>query len=312
MRKFTISISALVLISCCIYFSLSILIKEIYNEPILTSSVSFDMKMKFLKNQNRKHVNILAIGSSMTLNNFNSDVLDSNFEISEEYLNLGAWGLQITDILNISKYFIPKYTPKLIIITTSLTDFENDKSYFQIPEGKVLDSYFSGNNTGLFLKHVDINSYIDRENEIKNSLIGNFDYKCLKFDKFGGVSLDIPISKIEISRWNRSVLMPKEIQYDALKELINYLSALNIKLVLVQCPIKMKNETITEDSRIIESHIKRLNEMFAGSKHLFLNLLDLNDYLESDFCDTYHLNKTASIKFTLKVIKSFNISEYLQ
>jgi len=312
MKKFTIRIAIFGFISCLVYITLMLNIENIYNEPILTSSISFDKKMQFLKDQNLKQVNVLAIGSSMTLNNLNSESIATNYKIDGKYLNLGAWGLQMSDILILTKYFVGKYSPKLVIISSSLTDFEIDGSYFKIPETKTLDNYFSNNYFRLYLDHVDINSYLDRNLELKNTENGNYDYKSLNYDKYGGVYLNIPQDKIDSSRWIRKILMPKEVQYNSLKDLVDYLSENNIKLIFVQCPIKTKIDSIDIDRGIINSHINRINEIFKDKGQLFLNLLNDQLYSEIDFCDTYHLNKIASDKFTNRVIELSNLSLYLK
>jgi hypothetical protein len=312
MKKFILRIAILGIFSGFIYFALIVIIENIFKEPILTSSISFDKKMQFLKNQNLNQVDVLAIGSSMTLNNFNSEIIASKFKIDGKYLNLGAWGLQMSDILIMTKYFVGKYSPKLVIISSSLTDFEIDGSYFKIPEAEKLDYYFSNNYFKLFAGHVDLNSYLDRYLELKNTANGNYDYKCLNFDKYGGVYLDISQDKIDSSRWSRKIFMPKEVQYNSLKNLVDYLNENNIKLIFIQCPIKTNIERIDVDKGIINSHINKINKIFNGKDQLFLNLLDDQLYSELDFCDTYHLNKIASDKFTNRVIEFSNISLFLK
>lgn len=308
MKKLIIRIVILGLISSFIYFALALLNDKIFKEPILTSSISFDKKMKFFKNQNIEHVNVLAIGSSMTLNNLNSQILESNYNIEGNFLNLGSWGLQMTDVFSLTQYFVDKYSPKMIIISSSLSDFENEGSYFQIPDKKQLELYFSDYSFRFFLRHIDLNIYLDRELEFKNSGNGNYDYKCLNFDKYGGVFLDIPHDRIDLSRWNRSIIKPKELQYIALKELVQYLNNNNIKLLFVQCPIKINSDTAEEDKKIITGHFKRLNDIFIGSNHSFLNLFDESVYYENEFCDTYHLNKAASERFTSKIVEKSDFS----
>ena len=106
MRKFIINIFKFLLfptiIIGIIFFTI---IKKIglENLPALnfSSSYSYNEKIRFLKNKSNSP-SIIAIGSSMTLNNLDSDIVVKELK-DDEYLNVSSWGLRISESYKLLK-----------------------------------------------------------------------------------------------------------------------------------------------------------------------------------------------------------------
>ena len=92
--------------------------------PNLSNSISLNAKVLFLKNNfSRANIDILAIGSSMSLNNINSSSITKAYS-DEQYLNLSSWGLTMEETFNLIKIYNKKYHPKTIIISSNYSDFK--------------------------------------------------------------------------------------------------------------------------------------------------------------------------------------------
>src|SRR5437764_904180 len=89
--------------------------------PLITNSISFDAKIAELNHQKFKRVDILGLGSSMTLNNINSQIVADS--LSSNYYNISSWGLQMSDLNSLAHYYVPKFKPKYILMLSSVTDF---------------------------------------------------------------------------------------------------------------------------------------------------------------------------------------------
>src|SRR5258706_10152863 len=60
-----------------------------------SNSYSFNEKIRFLKNSS-KEPNIIAVGSSMCLNNLYSNTVIKEFK-SDKFLNTASWGMSMHD-----------------------------------------------------------------------------------------------------------------------------------------------------------------------------------------------------------------------
>src|ERR1700761_4175382 len=63
--------------------------------PVITNSTLFDTKMMQVQKRHLKKIDLLAMGSSVTLYELKSDQMVKNFNMP--YYNLASWGLHITD-----------------------------------------------------------------------------------------------------------------------------------------------------------------------------------------------------------------------
>src|SRR5580700_5094592 len=106
--------------------------------PIITNSTLFDVKMLAVQKHHIKNIKLLAMGSSITLYELNSDSIVQNFNLP--YYNFASWGLQIADMNRLLTNLVTTNQPKYVIICSSFPDFISPPN----------NSYLNYINTGNF------------------------------------------------------------------------------------------------------------------------------------------------------------------
>ena len=285
--------------------------KKIY--PIITNSVSFDVKSYFARDCEIDKVDILAFGSSMTLNNLNSQVFLSSLNNKFTFLNLSSWGIQLNEIDYLMKFYLKKYDPKLVILVSSIVDFDKP-SVITLPGYFEYDIFYKKYFDLLYIfKNPQIDKLYYRAKDVNlYKYYSQNKYENLEFDKFGGVILDIPVENIEAGRWNMEFRAPREEHISSLQDLSDYLMREKVKLIFVQSPIKKDYYKDKESKIILQSFFDETKKIIENNNNIYINLHDENIYQDSLFCDVFHLNKTAAEFMTKDIIKKINIDSLLE
>jgi len=277
--------------------------------PLLTSSISFDAKLKYIKEKQIKQTDIIAIGSSMTLNNLSSDVIKDS--LSKSYFNFASWGLQINDTYDVTNDYISRYKPKCIIVVSSITDFTNNNLSSSINNYLSTSRYIKDNLEWYFyIKNFNsIGEIRSRKKELaKCEALNNDDYSSLQFDEAGGILLDIPKEKISLKRWNDHLLFPttySSSHYKALGRLSALLKNQKIQFIFVQPPIKMQYVTTLVSQQIVDHHFLKCKNIVESYGGIYLNFHGIKEFTkDSLFVDQYHLSSTGAALFTKKITHS--------
>lgn len=277
--------------------------------PLLTNSISFDAKLKYIKERNIKQTDILAIGSSMTLNNLSSTIIKDSLHMS--YFNFASWGLQMKDIDQLAINYIPKYKPKYIIVVSSIMDFTNDELSASI-QNYLNTSQNIKDNFEAYFYIKNFNSLAEirgRKIELaKCASIDTNDYSSLHFDKWGGVLLRMSKKSFSLKRWNDHSPFPTKFttsHYQALMSLSSLLKDRHIKFIFVQSPIKLQYTNTLSSQQSIENHFvncKKIVEKYGG---IYLNFHGIKEFSnDSLFVDQYHLSSVGATIFTRKLTHS--------
>ena len=89
----------------------------------LTGSSTFDEKLEAIRARQHKPIDVLAIGSSMTLQNLNSQVVLQHLPPGATYYNAGAMGIHIASIRKMLELLEPRFHPKAVILVTGPMDY---------------------------------------------------------------------------------------------------------------------------------------------------------------------------------------------
>ncbi|MEL7342791.1 MAG: hypothetical protein AAGM67_20060, partial [Bacteroidota bacterium] len=92
--------------------------------PVLTDSISYDLKLGFLASQNDSSYDLLSIGSSINLNNLHSETLLEAFPAGATYLNLASFNTTISNSAQLLQSIVPRYRPNTVIMMSNHVDFE--------------------------------------------------------------------------------------------------------------------------------------------------------------------------------------------
>jgi hypothetical protein len=271
-------------------------------KPLYTNSVSFDAKTTYLEEKNLGQTNLMIIGSSITLNDVSSKVVEDSLHIS--FFNFSAWGLQINDTKFLLDTYLPKYKPRYVLICSSLPDFtttgnvESISNYINtkdVIKKKFGEYFYIKNYNSLF----DIYT---RKKELQKNGISNDNYASLKFDDYGGVLLNIPKKNIWPGRWNETRHFPTKFtgsQYVALNELAALLQQRNIKLIFIQTPVRGAYINLPGALAVITSHTDTCKAIIEKHNGLYLNYV--NTVLSNNnqmFVDQFHLSEQGADYFT--------------
>ena len=107
-----------------------------------SNSVSLNSKINFIKQKYANaNLDVLSFGSSMNLNNLNSEAIVENY--GKKYLNISSWGQNMEETYNLMKIFIPYYKPKFVFISSNISDF--NKSNKNINYSSIRDYVYNKN-----------------------------------------------------------------------------------------------------------------------------------------------------------------------
>src|ERR1700753_2061304 len=177
--------------------------------PIVTDSTLFDLKMLAVQKHHVKNKKLLAMGSSITLYELNSDSMVKNFKLP--YYNFASWGFQIADMNRLLRSLIKRNQAEYIILCSSFPDFISPP-----------------NNS--YLNYIDANDYIKDDfpelfyfknyNSIHQIIRRKFNTYPLHIDNWGGASLSA--KNINSEKWNEHDIFPTKYtpaNYNALDSL---------------------------------------------------------------------------------------------
>ena len=273
--------------------------------PNLTNSYSFNDKIDFARG---KHAKILAIGSSMTLNNLDSKVIVDEFNTTS-YLNLASWGMSMGDIFTTLKAYTENNMPEKLIISSTIGDFSvEDKSLDQ----DLLSDVFSSADFNYFFYYFhDFNFKYLAENYkyVKKVKQDSTSYEYLKYDDFGAVLLNPKYLEVSQQRWNAPVAQfPNEKQYHFLDSIAAWCERNNVELFFFQSPVRvgMFNDSKNPVNKSkLSKHANRIRSMFAGKRHHFCDAgkVEWNDSL---FADNLHFFDFGAKQFTTYCINEVN------
>lgn len=277
--------------------------------PLLTSSISFDAKLKFVKEHNVKQTDLLALGSSITLNSLSSAVIKDSLKMS--YFNFASWGLQICDTKALAVNYIAVYKPKYLLVVSSIVDFDtNDEltvsinNYFNTSEyiRNHFEEYFYVGNFNSILE------IVRRKKELAQYVADTLGYTSLNFDEFGGVLFKIPRENISLKRWNAHAAFPTiytNSNYQALQSLGEISKANHVLFIFVQAPIKQLYVSDSKTQQIVSNHISKCKSIVEKSNGVYLNFYGAKEFLnDSLFVDQYHLSSKGATILTQKLAHS--------
>jgi len=298
LKSFLLSIPILIIVA---FFSIHQYL------PAITENISLDAKIFEQHKLKSQSFEIISIGSSMTLNNLNSKTIYQN--LNKRYYNLGAWGLQISDIRKLASFYIHELKPKYVILGSSIPDFKYSDQ-FKVPAAAdlIIYKYF---NEYFYLKNFDVKKTESNNHDYMILKKNTCDYANLNFDEYGGVALTIPRICISKKRWNEKFNFPTDytsFQYKELSLLAKHLQKESIKLIFIQCPIKPSYATSENERSILNQHYNKCKSIIESNAGIYLNLNNEINYQDSMFVDQFHLSDTASKLFTKKICDQIKAS----
>ncbi len=266
----------------------------------LTASISFNEKAMFVRKALHSRYDIVAAGSSLTLNNLMAGVLADEMPDHPRVLNIGAWSMKIRDTRRWLGDVLPYARPKSVILVTGIVDFYPQESWWLNVSDKEIGTFLSDSRYSQLLEFVrtfSLQYYAGSWREIRANRRSRANYDSLAFDRTGSVPLELYYPNVDLARWDAFLRtdMPSEEQYAQLGLLAKELGGHGIDLIAVQAPVRRR--TLIAGQIALDRHGRRVANIIdqSGQKFIDLHALDFDD---SFFADYEHLNAKGALAFT--------------
>ena len=267
--------------------------------PPLAGSISFDLKAEFLREKDRDACKVLAIGSSMALNNLDSEVIVRRLGIQDQFLNAGAWGRRMGQTRAFLEVLLEKYDPRLVILATAPIDFieAEDEDY----DRRHLARFIKGSPYWLTVaRYFSPTYYVRQRKEMLRIKRRRDIFTSLQFDAYGGVVFDV--TRESDPSWERRYSEAYALndksprQYQQLGVIAELLRERDIELVVVQSPIR--GEAFEMQKQAILDHWQQLQQVVEAHQIRFVNLHDEILVGNDCFSDAVHFNSKGVRLFT--------------
>ncbi|MFK7921201.1 MAG: hypothetical protein AB8H47_04555 [Bacteroidia bacterium] len=290
--------------------ALSLLLQRFGVAPVLTESISYDLKLAFAAEQNAPHYDILSVGSSITLNNLHSQTLVEAFPAGVSYLNLASFNANIQNSHEILEIVIPYYQPQLVLMMSNHVDFESSK-------WRGLHSWLAERYLGhellpyFYIRRFNLYALLQRQRRTRRFMSearANMQQQ-MRMDAYGGVPLRVSPENLNPNRQDTPPIAKLDSnQYHALAELASWLKSQGIKLIYIQSPLKKSSCQSSECQSFQERHIERCKQLILAADQQFVDLYHGLTLADSVFCDELHLNFGGPKLATEALIKEIAIS----
>lgn len=269
--------------------------------PNFSNNISFNAMIHNIRhNHINDSIDVLAVGSSMTLNNVDSNTIVKY--LGKNYLNASAWGNNIEEDFNLLTTFLPFYDIKYLIISSYYGDFHGGDVDLLSEQRFKKIRFFLKTGISPLEDFLNIKYILQKTREYNNFKKNIYDYTSLNYDPYGGVLLPKQNFKISQNRWNGEDIVNTSIklrQYDFLYEISKLCAKKEIILIFVNNPIR-KGFYETRDNielNILQVHSEKVFKILNEDKHIFI---DTQNILWDDdlFVDYAHLNNEGAKKYT--------------
>jgi hypothetical protein len=267
--------------------------------PHLSKSFSLNEKAEFLR-QLKKNANVLAIGSSISLNNLHSATIAKQMQPST-FLNASSWGMGMRDNYLLLKILYETYHPNTLMMASSFSEFERSSEIME--NCNLVKEYLTMSNFNSNLchaKYFDLRYYMDNTKYKKHVQTAQNAYEYLVFDQYGGVNIDDTNFKINQRRWKANFDMKKivAVNYDYLDSISTYCKLKGIKLLFFHSPLR-KGIYINlgaKKTNELKAHVNHVAAILKKSNYLAIDTYNIlwNDSL---FIDSEHFSEKGAKKF---------------
>lgn len=268
--------------------------------PPITASLSFDEKLRFLRQNKPGRCDILCVGSSMAVNNVDSETLIAGLDAHQRYLNVASFGMKIGNTRTLARHLVPRLTPGIVVLVCSPVDFFADRQLAGRFNWSAIDAYVDGEWLGLSVaKHFDLQYFLKYAPELPQLRHARTQYASVCFDAGGAVPLQIEFPNVDKERWNDKV-NPRMFDSDQrleLGSLARELRERNIKFLVVQSPLR-SSSIDRADEPAVEEHWATIARILSENGAEFLNLHQSLLLDDSNFADYSHLNVKGARAFT--------------
>jgi len=266
--------------------------------PMLTANTALNEKIDLIARTRKDGVKVLALGSSMTLNNLTSAAVVEHFG-TDRYVNAGAWGMGASEVERLGSILVDRLTPDAVIVVLNPVDFVKGSGLSAQDSAAIATALRDSGSALGYLRHRDATYYLRQleSNRIRFTDPGNYEY--LRFDPYGGATLQVPGERIVAARYNEIPPAPAALQegrYQAFERFAQALRDRHIDLIVMAAPYRA-GLLSAEVQAMQHEHLDRLSAVLTTHRHTLLNGCD-TIWSDTLFADANHFGQEGAEAFT--------------
>ncbi len=262
--------------------------------PRISPNGVLNMKLSALRHRGAHPCSVLALGSSMTLNNLSSPEVIAHFG-DTGYVNMGAWGMDLEQCNSMARVLVPILKPHTVMVMGNLSDAVPDVQRHSLDTARV-SAYLVGWSTPeAYLRSLRPAYYLREMERNRIRMLDQGNYEFMNVDGHGWAPLMIPADRIDRGRWERRPPKAERLnktECDKLADLGGYLQRQGVRLVYIQSPYRAGVLTTDVDS-VVRGHVRHLRTLLEPLGHAVLDATDRR-WADSLFVDYSHLNKRGA------------------
>lgn len=279
------------------------LVRDDLPAPKVTNNVALNEQLEAFRSRDPRQLDVLAIGSSIALNNLSSQGVMEHFG-PVAYRNMGAWGMDLGHIADLLPALVERSRPRTVLLPCNLMDFERRDHVLQMDSASVVKALDRRREWTGYLGHWDAPWYLrqTRLQHIRRNDPGNYEY--LGFDAHGGAPLQVPPERVDPARHELRPPAADDLDpalYLRLERLAQELHERDVVLYVMAAPFR-EGVMDEEARRTMEAHVARLREAVEPHGHQVLDATR-QDWPDELFCDSSHLNGDGALVLTRHLLR---------
>ena len=261
--------------------------------PQFTGNASFDQKLMHVRAMAPDAGRPLSfiIGSSMALNNVDSDLLAAAYH--KPFLNLGVWGMGPGDAQALADEVATRHAVGEVILTTQFFELRDEPlTAFRVNQ-EAFDQYMQAPFLLAGLAYRDFYDSLRMRQRWKKQSGNPQSYVNLLFTPTGAVHLNVPRDRIDQTRWNPVQDFPQSCANctDEVETVCQTWHARDVDFTVIMPPLThWVREARADVAALYSDRRARLKVSLAQCNAAFFDAEEWADFDDSCFVDFAHLN----------------------
>jgi hypothetical protein len=270
--------------------------------PAFANRLSFDEKLRHLREHPVDDVQALAVGSSTTLHGIDGAVLRRALGVHGDLVNLGVQDLRVNQVRFLADVFLPRFpNVRQVVMMSTMLDFKAcdgaDTQFFD-PE-HVLDYLSGGGDLYYYFKYLDLEGTFKRADEIGHLRNTSDDLESVSFDEYGSLLLEVPRERISDRVWFGDPITLDPACYESLRALAEDLRAKGVEFTYVISPMRPGYLAGRDpDGALLAEHRRRVGAALVETGAVLIDAHAALGMPEEAFFDAYHLNRDEARHLT--------------
>ena len=271
--------------------------------PAFANRLTFDEKMRLLRDAPPQGLRILLVGSSTTLHGVDGELLRHSLRLGGALANLGVQDLRINQTRFLTDQFLSIYPDVTqVIMVSTMLDYKGCASTparFFNPEQ--VKRYLSKAMPALFyhFKYFDLEGVVKRAADIQDLRRTTADLDSGLVRRLGRSLLDVPRDRIDPRIWEGLPISLDPACYESLHALVEDLHRFRRAFTYVIAPMRPGYLAYRDrDGTLLAEHRRHLQEQLAGTGTLVIDAHATLQLPDEAFFDAYHLNPSWAQQLT--------------